>query len=225
VDGRLIGEAAGYVAAVDRELRTIAVSRSLFGWWPIVVSVKPDTVITVQSREGAFGDLAGDMLVRVTYEVVGGTRMARSIEIGGPSEAPPSPPSTVPPARAVPATPAPTAPAPPPSASRLAEQQAAPVAMPAPPPGPAPRAAAPSERQAAPVVTPAPPPSPAPRVTIPLERLAPPASPAPAPPVVRAEPRPPRVAADVDAAPRPESVESDSADGSAAIDWLFDQRR
>jgi hypothetical protein len=81
VDGRLIGEATGYVGRIDRDARTVDVSASLVGWRPVVVVVDESTTITVQDREGGFGDLWKDMPVRVSYELVGDTRLARWIEV------------------------------------------------------------------------------------------------------------------------------------------------
>lgn len=81
VNGRLIGETAGYVGRVDREAHTVDVSSSLVGWRPIVLLVNEQTAILVQDRQGGLGDLLKDLPVRVSYEVVGETRLARSIEI------------------------------------------------------------------------------------------------------------------------------------------------
>ena len=81
VDGRLIGETAGYVGRVDRTTQTVDVSSSLVGWRPIIVVVNDQTAIMVQNRHGGFGDLLKDLPVRVSYEVVGGRRLAKSIEV------------------------------------------------------------------------------------------------------------------------------------------------
>ena len=81
VDGRLIGEAAGYIGRVDRTTQTVDVSSSLVGWRPIIVVVNDQTTIMVQNRHGGFGDLLKDLPVRVSYEVVGGRRLAKSIEV------------------------------------------------------------------------------------------------------------------------------------------------
>jgi hypothetical protein len=212
VSGRLIGDTAGYVAGVDRERRTVAVSRSVFGWRPVVFSVNPDTVITVQSREGALGDLASDMLVRVTYEIVGAARIARSIEIGAPRADPP--PSVVaPPAGTVPTASAPLAPEPPASSIRQSERKASSAALPDLPSSSAPRSAPAAGRLT---------PSPTAAQPSPSAPSAPVAS---SPPVVRAEPRQPSASADVapGVARGREQTESESADGSAAIDWLLNQ--
>jgi hypothetical protein len=220
VNGRLVGDTAGYVAEIDRDGRTIAVSRSVFGWRPAIFSVNPDTVITVHGREGALGDLASDMLVRITFEIHGATRMARSIEIGGSRAEPPA--AATAPARAAPAEP--SAPVRPAASVPQAERPGLPAAAPAPPPSPAPRVVPPAAR-----ATPASPPlervtspPPAARVT---STPAPSSPPAAGPPVERVAPRPP--SARVEAAPEPPragaSTESDPADGSAAIDWLLNQ--
>ena len=81
VNGRLIGETSGYVGRVDRTAQTVDISSSLVGWRPIVVVVNDQTAIMVQSRQGGFGDLLKDLPVRVSYEVVGDRRLAKSIEV------------------------------------------------------------------------------------------------------------------------------------------------
>ena len=81
VNGRLIGETAGYVGRVDRTAQTVDVSSSLVGWRPIMVVVNDQTAIMVQNRQGGFGDLLKDLPVRVSYEVVGDRRLAKSIEV------------------------------------------------------------------------------------------------------------------------------------------------
>ena len=81
VNGRLIGETAGYVGRVDRTAQTVDVSSSLVGWRPIMVVVNDQTAILVQNRQGGFGDLLKDLPVRVSYEVVGDRRLAKSIEV------------------------------------------------------------------------------------------------------------------------------------------------
>ena len=81
VNGRLIGETSGYVGRVDRTAQTVDISSSLVGWRPIMVVVNDQTAIMVQSRHGGFGDLLKDLPVRVSYEVVGDRRLAKSIEV------------------------------------------------------------------------------------------------------------------------------------------------
>ena len=81
VNGRMIGEATGYVGRIDRDARTVDVSASLLGWRPIVLIVTETTSILVQNRQGGFGDLWKDMPVRPSYEVVDDARLARSIEV------------------------------------------------------------------------------------------------------------------------------------------------
>jgi hypothetical protein len=81
VNGRLVGETSGYVGRIDRESQTVDVSSSLVGWRPIVLVVNHETAILVQDRQGGFGDLLKDLPVRVSYEVVGDKRLARSIEV------------------------------------------------------------------------------------------------------------------------------------------------
>ena len=81
VNGRLIGETSGYVGRVDRTAQTVDISSSLVGWRPIMVVVNDQTAIMVQNRQGGFGDLLKDLPVRVSYEVVGDRRLAKSIEV------------------------------------------------------------------------------------------------------------------------------------------------
>ena len=81
VNGRLVGETSGYVGRVDRDARTVDVSSSLVGWRPVVLVVNEHTAIQVQDRPGEIGDLVKDLPVRVSYEVVGDKRLAKSIEV------------------------------------------------------------------------------------------------------------------------------------------------
>jgi hypothetical protein len=81
VNGRLVGETSGYVGRIDRSAQTVDISSSLVGWRPIVLVVNEQTAILVQNRQGGFGDLLKDLPVRVSYEVVGERRMAKSIEV------------------------------------------------------------------------------------------------------------------------------------------------
>src|SRR5262245_40076579 len=81
VNGKLVGETSGYVGRVDRDARTVDVSSSLVGWRPVVLVVNEHTSIQVQDRPGELGDLVKDLPVRVSYEVVGDKRLARSIEV------------------------------------------------------------------------------------------------------------------------------------------------
>jgi hypothetical protein len=81
VNGRLVGETAGYVGRVDGDARIVEVSSSLVGWRPLALVVNEHTSILIQDRQGGFGDLAKDLPVRVSYEVVGDQRVARSIEV------------------------------------------------------------------------------------------------------------------------------------------------
>jgi hypothetical protein len=220
VNGRLIGEATGYVGRVDRDARTVDVSASLVGWRPIVLIINETTSIMVQNRQGGFGDIWKDMPVRVSYELVGDARLARSIEVvtgdaepsptavngalTRPAAAPPpaSPPPVAPPVPAV----APPAASPPAPAARVVEPgpvrpapaPPAPAAVVAPPPAkpsPAPAAAPPPRRASEPPVAEAP------------RRP-------PAPPTPRTE----------SAVPPPARTETDAADGAAAIDWLLKER-
>jgi len=217
VNGRMVGEASGYVVRVDREGQTIAISQSAFGWHPFVVAVNRETLITVQQREGGVGDLLEDVPVRVTYEVDAGRRLAKAIEIGSGRDAMPSTaarrPPPAPPVPAAHAVEAPGEPKRPDALSPVAPPLAAPA--PAPPPTSA----------GAPVPPSAPPPPsiarPAP-VEAPVSRPRPAASSTPA---ARGEaPRPSSEAASPDSA-RQGATDGDAADGTAAIDWLINSQR
>jgi hypothetical protein len=253
VNGRLMGEATGYVGHVDRDAGTVDVSASLVGWRPVVLTVNDATAILVQNRQGGFGDLWKDMPVRVSYEVVGDRRLAKSIEVvtgeGEPSRAtvngsvqtPPKSSSVVP---AAPITPSPAAVAPPavvPPAPAARVAEPAPVRTPTPAPVAPPRAPEPPPVKPPPAVTPSPPSPPPARAALPAapEKAAPaPEKPAPAAekpvpaPVVEPPRRVERPAARAaqpqteapSAARRPSPGESDPGDGAAAIDWLLKER-
>ena len=248
VDGRLIGETSGYVARVDREARTVDVSASLIGWRPVVLIVNQETVIKVHDRQGGLGDLWKDMPVRASYEVIGDTRVARSIQIGtsaaeGTASSGDSVPfSTTRPAAAESRPPTPRVAEPsalrprsdgtaiPARAPELKPPPTTPRSTAAEPPLPAPRRPAPTE-----VATP----SSIARPVVPTEPVLPPV----AEPVAPTEPvLPPPVARSVapteTGAPPPtppagrnplpereRSTAADPGDGSAVIDWLFNQSR
>lgn len=195
VNGRLLGEATGYVGHIDREARTLDVSASLVGWRPVVLVVNESTAIVVHDRQGGFGDLWKDMPVRVSYEVVGDRRLARSIEVvsgddgrsrgvnGAATPAVVAPPAVPPPATVS------TPPAGPPVPAGAADP--GPV-QPAPDTPPAGAVASPPPANLSPVPEPArrvelPPAKPAP-VPEPARRAeAPPAKPAPVPEPARRE--------------------------------------
>jgi hypothetical protein len=100
VNGRLLGETSGYLARIDHERRTVDVSASILGVRPVGLVVDAETVILVQDRQGGFGDLWNDLPVRVSYEMLGATRLARVIEIltgaAGKAPTPSSPPEIAP---------------------------------------------------------------------------------------------------------------------------------
>ncbi len=254
VNGRLVGEVTGYVGRVDRDARTLDVSASLVGWRPVPLTVNESTSILVQNRQGAFGDLWKDLPVRVSYEVVGDARLAKSIEVVAAEAEIARAAATS--AVKTPASPGSGAPAPAAAPASSAVAPAGPVTPPAPVVPPPPAARTPQPEPAA-VVPPAPlalpPPAPvtappaAARVTEPeparpATSRQPPAravvpSPAPRPAPMPAVEPPRRVEPPVAARePRPESeapatvrrpppaVESDSSDGGAAIDWLLKDR-
>jgi hypothetical protein len=165
VNGRLLGETSGYVGRIDRDAQTVDVSSSLVGWRPVVLVVNDETTIQLQDRRGDIADLVKDVPVRVSYEVVGDRRLAKSIEVvtddtaragavsgAGASKAATTPASTVgptptdvPPASAATQVPSGTAAAPPggtPATAGVADTPpnvtAPPPASPAPAPGSSP---------------------------------------------------------------------------------------
>ena len=82
--GSLVGEVNGYLQHVDRDARTIEVSRSLLGFRPVAIAVTDDTEILVNTLHGGFGDLATYRTVSVSYVVRGTARLAKSIQVGSP---------------------------------------------------------------------------------------------------------------------------------------------
>ena len=80
--GSLVGEVNGYLQHVDRDARTIEVSRSLLGFRPVAIAVTDDTEILVNTLHGGFGDLATHRAVSVSYVVRGKARLAKSIHVG-----------------------------------------------------------------------------------------------------------------------------------------------
>ena len=209
VNGRLIGETSGYVARIDRESHTVAVSTSLLGLHPVVLVVNGETVITVRDRQGGFGDLWKDLPVRASYEVRGTARVARSIEIlttdagTTPRSADSVPPSPIRPSAAVPPVPVSPAVEPPPAPPRL-DDSAAPRRGPDVPPS-----------------------STTSRGTT-VERPRRPASPSVKEPVTRsATPRPGVEVRPRDAPPprANDPVDAEVPDGTAAVDWLIKELR
>jgi len=254
VNGRLIGETAGYVGRVDRMAQTVDVSSSLVGWRPIMVVVNDQTAILVQNRQGGFGDLLKDLPVRVSYEVVGDRRLAKSIEVvtedGERARAAASgkngsvtPGGLTSPA-AVPALP-PVGAVTPPAVRPPADVPAQAARPPADAPAPRavdvtpPRTAVPAPPAKAPTVAPVvPPPAVKPPAPVVREASPPvePAAPRASAPVVvepppRVEPSAPRVPAprmdgEAPSSARPaRPADPDAADGAAAIDWLLKRGR
>jgi hypothetical protein len=81
VGGRQIGEAAGYVVALDPEAGILTISSSILSLRPLAIAIDADTPILIRDKHGGVGDLAVDMPVRVAYEIQGQTRRARSVEL------------------------------------------------------------------------------------------------------------------------------------------------
>jgi hypothetical protein len=249
VNGRMIGEATGYVAGVDPDERLLQVSSSFLRLRPLKLSVGDDAKIRIRDKEGGLGDLALDMPVHVTYEMDGATRRVRTVELlstprpsNSNSAAPETPraPTTGSPAKPT----APTVAKPPagalpsPAVPRVSEP---PRASESPRVTERPRASEPASIKD-PFRVPEPPrPSDAPRSTEAPRKdataVAPrrPAPPAPADESHRERAAPPRpsvdekssVAAGVSSAPRSNAqrtADDGAADGSAAIDWLLKNR-
>lgn len=82
-DGRLVGDVAGYVVAVDLESHAVTVSTNRFGWRAFPLAISDETTIVVQDKLGGLGDLWKDTPVRVSYEVLNGVRVAKSIDVAG----------------------------------------------------------------------------------------------------------------------------------------------
>ncbi len=80
VNGRLVGEATGYVAAVDSTERILKISTSVLDLRPVTLSVGNDATIMIGDKQGGLGDLAVDMPVRVAYSLEGGSRRAIAVE-------------------------------------------------------------------------------------------------------------------------------------------------
>jgi hypothetical protein len=251
VNGRLVGETSGYVGRVDRDARTVDVSSSLVGWRPVVLVVSEQTAIQVQDRRGDIDDLVKDGPVRVSYELVGDKRLARSIEVVGDDAGRASPVSHDAGRAATPSLAQPRSTVPTPDASRpdssagtpRTDVQPATVTRPVPAQPPqrvepvAPKAPEPStEKRPAPVAqkpsapnvekderTPVKPPAT-------RTETAPPAPPKAAAPESRppASASPPATRQEVETPRNPPVArppESDSGDGAAAIDWLLKRGR
>ena len=214
VNGRLVGEAMGYVAAVDSDERILKISASVLGLRAVTLSVGDDATIMIGDKQGGLGDLAVDMPVRVAYALDGGTHRAMAVERLAPgtsvrasSIAPDS-------ARAnsvsnVELPPRPAAAARPQPVPKPAPQ---PVLQPIQQPAAQPKLARPPaiESTAA-----------SPRTATERPRAERPATPQAAPAPRSVEP------ARSVSAPRPtveRAAEEGGADGSAAIDWLLKSR-
>jgi hypothetical protein len=226
------GEVVGRLAQVESGVVLVQPDAPGSSLVPLLLS--KGTRVRIGSQEGWVGDLRPGGPVRVSYELYEGKRLAQTVEVPETAQARPAEA----PAKAAPA---PKAPEPMPS-----QAAAPPLTLPSPPRGEgvaAPPKPAPAPVQAAspkPVAAPAPPPAapltlPSPQrgegaavaAPAPLSRrTAPPA------PVVTETPRPARPAAATAVAPppppparEPARSRDDSTDGSAAVDWLLNNRR
>jgi hypothetical protein len=245
------GEIVGRLAQVESGVVLVQPDAPGSSLVPLLLS--KGTRVRIGSQEGWVGDLRPGGPVRVSYELYEGKRLAQTVEVPETEQARPAEaPATAAPAPKGPAPKAPSlmpsqAAAPPltlPSPPRE-EGIAATVPAPAPKPAPlttpspqrgegvaAPPKPAPAPVQAAspkPVAAPAPPPvAPAAAAApAPLPRRTPPPA-----PVVRETPRPARPAAATAVTPpsppparEPARSRDDSTDGSAAVDWLLNNRR
>jgi len=220
------GEIVGRVAKVEPGVILLSSEPSGSGVVPLVVT--KDTRVMVGTIEGWINDVRPGGQIKVAYDLYEGKRLARSVEVlveqGARRPAPADPTPAAPPAATAstrkPATPAKPAPAPLPQPET---------------PAPGPKAEAPRVAQPkAPTPAPATPPPAAPAPPTPaVVRPAPPAPAAPTP--VAPAPAPPRPAPQTPTPPAPEPPvrtqeparpqESDSTDGSAAVDWFLKGRR
>jgi hypothetical protein len=215
------GEIVGRVAKVEPGAILLTSEPPGSGVVPIVVT--KDTRIMLGTIEGWMNDVRTGGQIKVAYDLYEGKKLARVVEVlpeqgarpvpAPQVEAPAARPKAEPPRVALPKamTPIPAAPAAPTPA----------------PEAPAPRPKAEPPRVAQPKATPPPPatPAPPPPVVPAPARVAP----LPAPPPVVVTPPPPAPVAPATAPPRPApptpAPEPDSADGSAAVDWLLKGRR
>ena len=246
------GETVGWVSKV--ESNTIHVNSGPFGGGVVPLVVTKATRITVGAKEGWFEDIRPGGQVKVAYELYHGRRFARSVEllVDEGARRPPGRGST--PVKgtadAAAVTGAPDA-RPAPKAAPSAPVAPAAPATPAPPPTPVVVAPTPAPKPAAAVAKPAPAPeirpvprpepAPVPPRPQPVEIVPPPqraSTTAPPRSVVApensaraAEPARPveAVRPPTPAAPRPvepaRGADSESTDGSAAVDWLLKNRR
>jgi hypothetical protein len=244
------GEIVGRLAQVESGVVLVQPDTPGSSLVPLLLS--KGTRVRIGSQEGWVGDLRPGGPVRVSYELYEGKRLAQTVEVPetaaarpaeGPEKPAPAPkaPEPMPSQAAVPAS----KPAPAPAVTLPAPQRAEGVAASAPAqPAAAVPASAPAPAQAAPpkpVAAPVPPPRP---VAAPASPVAPavPAGAAPAPlprpaapaPIVTETRRPARPAPATAVAPPPppparepaRSRDADSStDGSAAVDWLLNNRR
>jgi hypothetical protein len=238
------GETVGWVSKV--ESNTIHVNSGPFGGGTVPLVITKNTKITVGNKEGWFEDIRPGGQVRVEYELYQGKRLARTVELlvdGGakrPVRSEPRLKSAVgtPEAERGPTKAA--ASTPPPDATRPVPAQAI---------EPAPRAAvaapAPAPARPAPAVRPAPPHEAKPAVKAePARAQAVEAQPAPRPAradtATRAQesvkqpetrptvaPSPPAAPPAASRVPEPARASSDGegTDGSAAVDWLLNNRK
>jgi hypothetical protein len=113
VDGRLVGETTGYVAAIGLGEQTLSVSASVIALRSMTVHLDRNSRILVDGKEGTLEDLTRGAPVRVSYHVAGDRNIATVIEhgrgsdvtvaaVGGPDPLPAAPlPTTTAPNEAV----------------------------------------------------------------------------------------------------------------------------
>ena len=190
------GEITGRLAQVESGVVLIQPDTPGSSLVPLLLT--KGTRIKVGTQEGWIGDLRPGGPVTVAYELFEGKRLAQTVAVPDAGQARPAEPAPKP-------TPA----------AKAAEVQPAQPAPPAPAPAPA-RAATPAPVPAAPVQPAA-------------------AKPAPAQPPVAAQPPVPKPVAPAPAAAGPQPAppvreperarEAEATDGSAAVDWLLNNRR
>jgi len=81
VDGRLVGEAEGFVWRVEADQQRIHVTSSLLGLRAVPITVTSETKIVVNNKLGGLADIWKGMDVRVSYEVRDNARVATAVEL------------------------------------------------------------------------------------------------------------------------------------------------
>jgi len=229
-EGPRLGDMAGYVGRVDAAAQTIAIADDPGGARFVDFHVTPDTSIRIRGRDAGLEDLSKDMPARAYYEVHGGVKYLTALDVPDDDRAAAERPA----AETAANTPAGrmAADAKPPTSDGKAAADAKPPTSDARPTAeiksPTIGGRPPSQRAALPnpLAAPSSPPAVAPAATA---RIAPGARPGAA---SAARPADPSAAPATDdsrivSSRAPETAPADAAlnDGTAAVDWLFQQSR